>query len=204
MKPSEPQPKADCYAKGDRGMMIWWAGLRARTLGPFLSFLRKCHINADGLTFISLILGLAFCPVFLLSKPVALVLLLLHVLIDGLDGPMARYMGTASRKGSFADTMVDQTIIAVTTATMIATDLIGIYVGIFYLFTYTVVVAFSVVRNAMSIPYNWLVRPRFLIYSWLIIELYVWPGTLNYVVLGSGVLLGGFMLSGFRRIRNKI
>ena len=206
MSSTEPakQPAADCYAEGDRGMMLWWAELRARSLDPFLRFLTQCHITADGLTLFSLVIGLAFCPAFLVSKPLALTLLFLHVLIDGLDGPLARFCGTASRKGSFTDTVADQTIVAVTTATLIATGLVGIYVGIFYLFTYTVVVAFSMARNAMEHPYTWLFRPRFLVYLWIIVELYWWPGSLHWVVLGAATLLTVHMLVGFLRIRRRI
>ena len=46
----------------------------------------------------------------------ALVALSLHVLIDGLDGPLARHLGIASRSGSFTDTMADQVVVVATTS----------------------------------------------------------------------------------------
>ena len=46
---------------------------------------------------------------------------------------------------------------------MIATDYAGIWAGGLYVFFYTMVVIFAMVRSALAIPYSWLVRPRFII-----------------------------------------
>ncbi len=158
-------PNADCYAAADRGLMIWGQKLRARLLAPLLWFFVKCHISADILTFASLASGLAFCPAYFFSKPVALALLALHVCLDGLDGPLARYAKTASRKGSFTDTMTDQIVVTASTITLITASVVWVVSGACYIFIYTVVVAFSMIRNAMEIPYAWVVRPRFFVYA---------------------------------------
>ncbi len=63
------------------------------------------------------------------------------------------------------------------------------------------VVAFAMIRNSMAIPYSWLVRPRFIVYAWLLVETYWLPGTIEYVLWTFGALLGWKMLTGFRRIR---
>jgi hypothetical protein len=41
-----------------------------------------------------------------------------------------------------------------------------------FLFAYTLVVTFAMVRNALEVPYHWLVRPRFAIY--LAIPVQIW------------------------------
>lgn len=51
-----------------------------------------------------------------------------------------------------------------------------------YVVTYTVVMLFAIARNALSIRYSWLVRPRFFVYAWLVVETYFLPGTINYAV----------------------
>jgi len=178
--------------------------IRAAVLSPVLVVLTKCKINANILTLISLLTGLAACPVYFKSRGAFLILLLIHVLLDGFDGPLARYQNKASRKGSFTDTMADQIVIAATTITLIYASVIGIIPGVIYLFVYTIVITFSMIRNALSIPYTWLIRPRFIIYLWFIVEFYFLPGTINYLLWIFIVLLLIKMVSGFYKIRKRI
>jgi len=178
--------------------------LRARLLGTVLSLLAKCGVTADMLTVMSLASGLGFCAAFFYSRPAALALLGLHLLLDGLDGSLARHAGTTSRNGSFTDTCSDQVVIAATTIALIGAEVVQPLPGCIYVFVYTVVVAFSVIRNTLEIPYAWLVRPRILVYAWLVVELYWWPGSLDYVLwICSGVLLLN-MLTGFIKIRRRV
>src|SRR5262245_2115636 len=99
-------PKADCYSDGERGAMVWGQALRAWMLGPLIRLLASAGVTPDQITAVSLACGLAFCPLWLWpgsltwAQPAALIALLLHVLLDGLDGPLARFLGTASRRGS--------------------------------------------------------------------------------------------------------
>jgi phosphatidylglycerophosphate synthase len=198
------QTKADCYADGDRGFMVWSQNLRAAALRPLLRLLARLGVTADVVTLVSLLLGLAFCPVYFFSKPLALILLALHVLADGLDGPVARFSGTASRKGSFTDTMADQIVITATTITLIVGGELGVLPGGLYIFTYTVVIAFAMIRNALSLPFSWLIRPRFFIYAWLPVSFYLLPGSLDYVIWAFVVLLVGKTVSGYVRIRRRL
>ena len=197
-------PPADCYSAADRGLMVWGQKVRAKLLGPLLWLMAKCRITADILTLAGLAAGLAFCPVYFFCKPFALGLLALHVCLDWLDGPLARYSGTASRKGSFTDTMTDQIVITASTITLIAAGVVWVVPGACYIFIYTVVVAFSMIRNALEIPYAWLVRPRFFVYIWFAIELYALPGSIDYVLWTFTGLLLAKMISGFVKIRRRL
>ncbi len=196
--------KADCYADGDRDLMVWSQKIRASMLRPLLKLLARLGVTADVVTLVSLVLGLAFCPVYFFSKPLALALLVLHVCADGLDGPMARFTATASRKGSFTDTMSDQLVVVATTITLMYARTIGATAGGTYIFLYTVVVLFAMVRNVLAIPYSWLVRPRFAVYAWMIVETYCWPGSIDYVLWSFNALLAVKLLTGFIRIRQRI
>jgi phosphatidylglycerophosphate synthase len=204
MTDTDEEAKADCYSAGDRQFMILTQKIRAVVLQPLLYILTKCRITADILTLISLLIGLAACPAYFYCRALFLALILTHVLLDGLDGPLARYQNKASRKGSFADTMSDQIVVAATTITLIYAKVIGIVPGSVYIFVYTVVIAFSVVRNALKTPYSWLVRPRFIVYSWFIVEFYLWPGKTDYLLWVFSALLTMKMLSGFYKIRKKL
>ena len=154
----------NCYSDGEGKFMEWSQGLRATLFNPLLKALSKLGFTATHISILSLITGLAFCPCFIWINPAfAFVLLFIHSLLDGLDGPLARYRGTASNRGSFTDTMVDQIVVTITAITMIYTQHAGIWEGSLYIFFYAVVVVFAFVRNALDAPYSWLIRPRFII-----------------------------------------
>ena len=200
------EPKADCYSGGERAAMVWTQELRGRLLAPLLVGMARVGIGPDHLTLASLVCGLAFCPLYVWSSPAAFLAILLHVLLDGIDGPLARHLNVASRRGSFTDTTADQLVIIAVTVTLMAAPerVIGIAAGSLYIFLYTVVVAFAMIRNALEIPYSWVVRPRFVVYAWLLVETYLLPGSIDYVLWICNILLAAKMISGFARIRATI
>jgi phosphatidylglycerophosphate synthase len=203
-KPSPGDLKSDCYSAGERAGMVLWQRVRAVTLRPLLSVLSRMGVRPDHLTLLSALAGLAFCPLFFWSKPLAFGMLALHVLLDGLDGPLARHTNTASRRGSFSDSMADQLVVVASTVTLMSAHVVGALPGSVYVVAYTVVMLFAMARNALSIPYSWLVRPRFFVYLWLVIETYYLPGTVDYVLWLFNALLAMKVLTGFAKIRQRI
>jgi phosphatidylglycerophosphate synthase len=185
--------------------MAWSQALRARLLDPVLGLLAFCHISANHITVASLICGVAFVPAFAWSAPwVAFLLLFLHVLLDGLDGPLARHLGTASSRGSFTDTMVDQIVVSVVTIAMIHSGHAGLWPGTLYILLYLLVVTFAFIRNAIREPYSWLLRPRFIVFIWMVVEVYLLPGTLDWVLWGAVAILALKSATGFRVIRRRM
>ena len=195
---------SDCYSSFERDAMAISRQGRAYLFGPLLRLLNAWYVTPDHLTMLGLIAGLAFCPLYFWWQPAALFALSLHVLLDGLDGPLARLKATDSRSGSFTDTVADQIVVAATTITLMFAGALSPTAGGAYIFFYTVVVAFAMVRNSLAVPYSWLFRPRFLVFAWLIAELWLWPGSIEYVVWGCNIILAGKMISGFVRIRSRI
>lgn len=209
MMPQRPsqdpdEVKADCYSARERATMAVWEHLRAVALRPLLDLLTRCRVGPNHLTLLSGLVGLLFCPLYLWSKPVAFGMIALHVLLDGLDGPLARHTNTACRRGSFTDSMSDQLVVVASTIVLMLTQTIDVLPGSVYIVAYTVVMLFAMVRNALSIPYSWLVRPRFFVYGWLVVETYYLPGTINYVVWFFNSLLALKILTGFVKIRRQI
>lgn len=200
----ETEPKADCYAAGERAMMALTQRVRGRAFGPLLRVLDALGITPNHLTLASLLAGLAFCPLYFWSKPLAFVSLALHVFLDGLDGPLARHAGVASRRGSFTDTMSDQAVITATTLTLMYAGTVHVVPGTLYIVAYAVVVLFAMARNYLEAPYSWLIRPRFYVYAWLLVDAYLWPGALDYVLwIGTAVLMLK-LVTGFARIRARL
>ena len=187
--------------------MVWTQSLRERWCLALLVILARGGVRPDHLTWLALLSGLSFCPLYAwLSKPAAFMVLALHVIMDGLDGPLARCIGASSRSGSFIDSTSDQIVIAATTIALMAADpaTIGIIAGGIYLFTYTMVVALAMVRNALGVPYAWLIRPRFFVYGWLLVDTCCLPGTLDMVLWVFNALLAWNMITGIRAIRQNL
>lgn len=186
-------------------MMRRSQAVRGWLLRPLLLGLARCRVTPNQLTFLSLLSGLGFCLLFALdAKLSAFSLLLGHVVLDGLDGPLARFTESASNGGSFTDTTADQLVVTFTTVTLIHFGYAAVWPGGLYLFFYTVVVIFAMVRNALAIPYSWLVRPRFFVYACMPIEVYLWRGSLNWLLWAVTGLLALKMLTGFIQIRRRM
>lgn len=202
---AEIKPKVTCYSEGEGEFMRRSQAIRGRLLRPLLAVLARLRVTPNQLTLLSLLAGVAFCPFFLWgSKAAALALLLGHVLLDGLDGPLARYLQTASSQGSFTDTMTDQIVVTFSTLTLIHAGYAAAWPGGLYVFFYSTVVLFAMARNALAIPYSWLVRPRFLVFAWIPVEVYLRPGSLNVLLWIAAFLLALKMLTGFIQIRRKM
>jgi len=200
-----PDPKINCYSEGEGDMMQASQELRGRWLRPLLVLLAGVGIRPGQITLVSLLLGLAFCPALILDyEGLALLLLFLHVLSDGLDGPLARHLGRASNRGAFTDTMADQMVVTFSTLTLIHVGLASLWPGVMYLFFYTLVVVFAFVRNALQIPYSWLVRPRFFIFLCIPVSLYGWPPAVDWLLWVVSLLLAWKTLTGFIQIRRRI
>ncbi len=205
--PSDARPEkasADCYSGGERAFMERGQALRARALGPFLRWLGAAGVRPDHLTLVSFGVGLLFCPLWFVSPVWALAALLAHVLLDGVDGPLARHLGIESARGSFTDSMADQAVVTASTVTLIAAGAVGPVVGSLYIYVYLLVVAMAMVRNALDIPYSWLVRPRLVVYAWMAIEAYAWRGSLDWVLWLATAALGVKAISGFVQMRRGI
>ena len=93
---------------------------------------------------------MSFCVVWYYSRLGAMVCILLHVILDGLDGPVARSQGTASAQGSLTDSMCDQIIVTASMICLVQYEYVTIIAGSIYIFTYAMVVGFAMVRNALQ------------------------------------------------------
>ena len=216
----QPEQHGDSYAAAERQAMVKYQGLKQRLLGPLLLLLEKMKIMPWMITGASLVTGLAFCPLFLMADSgwtlhVAYVLLLLHLLLDGLDGPLARHLDIASKRGSFVDTMADQVVVAAVCVVMIAALGKGLaggvtaYAGGSHLFLYSCVVGFAVVRNWLGISYRFVVRPRNFVYGWLFAESYflrdtAMAGSIEWCLWFFNAILLMQFVTGYVAIRNWI
>lgn len=200
-------PGNDCYSAGERQWMERGQHLRAIALAPLLKGLTALRVRPDFLTIASLLAGLGFLPLWLVNQHVAaLMALAAHVLLDGLDGPLARYQSRESPRGSFTDSFCDQMVVtAVTIGLMIGTPkMVESVPGALYLVLYTAVVAMAMVRNSLKIPYAWLIRPRFFLFAAIPLGLAGFTWIVPLIVWASIAVLAAKVVSGFVRLRQRL
>jgi phosphatidylglycerophosphate synthase len=195
----------DCYADGERGFMDLTRRVRERASRPLLGALSRAGVRADHLTLLSLVSGVGFAALWVTGLHItALASLVLHIVLDGLDGPLARFQNRASSRGSFTDTASDQLVVAASAFALLYTGTTAGVVTAIYVFVYTVVVCLAVARNALQIPYSWLVRPRLVVYAYIPVEVWLLPDTMDVVLWGSSALLFLKLATGFVRVRRRL
>ncbi len=199
-----PDTPADCYSAADRPWMAWSQGLRDRWLRPLLQRLARLGVSADQLTCGSFLAGLVACGLFLWSPLAGLALLGLHLMLDGLDGPLARSTGTVSRAGSFTDTSADQAVVVASTLTLMGTGHVAALPGALYALCYTVAVGFAMLRNALAIPYRWVLRPRLLVFAAIPLELWWFPGSLSWLLGACAAVMAFNVVTGFILLRRRL
>jgi phosphatidylglycerophosphate synthase len=199
-----PRLTADCYSARERAAMERGQRWREVCLRPALVALSRMGVRAGFITSASLVAGLAFVSMWSVSKGLAVALLALHALLDGLDGPLARWQGRDSARGSFTDTVCDQLVLAGVVLTLVADGRLAATAGGVFLFLYTLVVAFAMVRNALGVPYSWLVRPRFVVYAAIAVEVWLHGGVMTPLCAVLAAMLGMKGASGFVAIRRTL
>ena len=187
--------------------MEWGQSLRASLLGPLLIRLTRAGFTPDMITLVAGVMGVAFLPCWLLGgQGWALMLLWGHVILDGLDGPLARYQSSASPRGSFTDTLADQLVVTVAAIGWMITSPSSMHIatGTVYVFLYGLVVAMAMVRNALQNPYSWLVRPRFFVYATLTLDWWLASDFVLATLVVCNGLLALKSISGFLALRQRL
>jgi phosphatidylglycerophosphate synthase len=161
-------------------------------------------VRAGAVTAAALIVGLTFPAVWHWSPAWSLLLLAVHVVLDGVDGPLARWQQRPSARGSFTDTVCDQLVLSGVILALINGQRLDAVAGSLFLFLYTLVVAFAMVRNALGVPYSWVVRPRFVVYVAIPAEVWLRAGVMTPLCVVLAVLLGLKAASGFVAIRRAL
>jgi phosphatidylglycerophosphate synthase len=207
MATESPPQTADCYSAGERRWMEYGQRVRGIVLEPLLGRMTRLGITPDQVTLASLVCGVMFVPMWMTGHPWwGVILLWGHVLLDGVDGPLARHQQTASQQGSFTDSFCDQMIVTAVTITLMCgpKPMIGIWAGSLFMVLYVGVLAISMVRNALSSPYSWLIRPRFFLFAAIPLELLGATNVVWAVIWTSNVLLGLKTGSGFFKLRDRL
>jgi phosphatidylglycerophosphate synthase len=163
------RPELSYFADGELKFQHSFRSLRDRLLRPLSVACLKVGITADVVSGLAAAMLVPF-GVLLFSDagwapPAAAFCLLLHVLLDGLDGPLARLAGTDGPAGAFTDMCLDHAGYLAVTTLLAFSALVDGAAACLYASTYTLSVALIVVLNMLQRPLRIAIRTKYVFYA---------------------------------------
>ncbi len=180
--------------------------IRDGLFGPLVRFLIRCRVTADLISLMSLLQLVPFGYLLLTAENaqqvgVASLFVWLHVILDALDGPIARATNTAGPAGAFTDMCVDHSGMLFTTCMLTAAEFVNPTAAVAYVSSYTVAVAFTIWLNMIGQPFKLVIRTKYLLYA--LVTAY---GLFDVNLIDKAVVLFSvihvlFAIAGFGKLR---
>src|SRR6266516_2767652 len=198
------QESGSIYSEDEARFLVPWQKVRQALLSPLARLLIYLGISADTLSYISVVLGAAFCLLAPAHFTIAFWLLVASVICDGLDGVEARLKGATTPRGAFIDMFSDQIVVAFSVAGMAWRGSIHPVLAILFVYVYTALVTFLILHNILRVSSRWIIRPsRMLFYAAIACLFFFHIYMLNYLLVFYLLALPLLVLS-FWRLRNAL
>lgn len=161
------------------------ADRRTQFIRPLAMYFVRRNVRSDTLTLGSFFLmPFFFFPLFGLGwYGFAWAVLILHIMLDGLDGPVARLGRYASDKGALADILNDITGMVVVMLTAVHFGFAHRTAGMLYLVTYLYMIIFIIARNVMQIPFKVAIKSKYWMFVAFLIRVHTGWDVLNPFLL---------------------
>lgn len=171
--------------------------LRLMIFRPFLKILTKLKISANDVTNFRLLLGLfsVYVLFYLYSFYWAGILMVLALMLDIVDGALARYQGTASDRGKFLDIFVDGAVYSFIIFLLFKFPVNYFYLG-YNLFVMPIVYLLATIKKEeFNKDTDWIIKPyprlsylKALIVVPFFIYIFLDLNYLNFFLLFSNIL----------------
>lgn len=150
-------------------------------------FLTRLGIKPNGVTFFAVLLFFIACGIVMKYPFLGGLLGLFYCLLDGLDGPLARYQGLQSKAGSLIDIFADQIgIIVLPLLSVVYFDTNFIFAYMFGLF-YIVEIFLLTILNALKINFGFVLRVKYFYYGLFLLCAFLKMDLLFYFHLVFGL-----------------
>lgn len=142
--------------KSEEKIYYKFSGLRTDFFRPISKTLTFFHITPDILSYKGLLLMVAFIFVAGHSLVWGFWLIVSRMLLDILDGPLARYQKSGSDRGKFIDVLMDQLGFAMFIFGVIKLGLVSGLIGAIYLYFIVLVTILMIMKNSFKHKSDWL------------------------------------------------
>jgi len=189
--------KPTCYSAGEKKFMDFFGNFKFKLFLPLLKLLKKLNITANNITFLGMVFGiLAGIALFFHYFLAGIILLLIHVFLDGVDGALASYSKSASLQGGIFDNLADLISLFFFTIGLLGVSLINPVLSVWFIFVYVLIVAFSLLRNNFKKPYKIMLRPRYWFYIVFIIYFIFNFNIMNFALFVFNIVMSITFITG--------
>lgn len=207
--PSAGDPAWTYFSPDEQPLQSDFRQWRDRCVAPLVRLCLRCGITADVVSVVALGLLLPFgVGLFALDQPwgapLACIALALHVLLDGLDGPLARAARTDGPAGAFTDMCFDHTGFLIVATLLACAGRLPGGVATAYASTYTLAIVMVVALNLLGRPLRWVLRTKYVFYLLIALALLGGPDVLTPAAALFSTVHGLFAVAGFMRVRSSL
>lgn len=144
---------------------------RYRYFYPLLVIFRMLGIRPNHLTALSFLVVFIGFPLFFMLdlRTYAFYALIAGIILDGLDGPLAKLEGRQTRSGAVLDQANDLTCMVVVVVTAAHYELMNPTVAFLYVVSYLYLTFTSFAKNTLRIPYRFVVKTKYPTYIFLFV-----------------------------------
>ena len=191
----------DSYSSAERRFLAPVRRIALAVFRPFVLVLARLGVSPNAVSLSQVAIGLAIFALIRPAPRLAFVLMVLAILIDGLDGALARHTGKSSRYGALVDQYADHAREILVVAGLAYWGALNGAWAALYALAYTGSNVTLLVCNSYGTPVPAAIKTAFVFYPALFI--YLWFGV-NYLDPAVGlitVLLTAVIARGLWQLR---
>ena len=197
----------DClnyFCKRDGKLVHKIAKMRAKMFLPVSRLLMNLGITADMVSYFGFLILIGFIFFIERNPALAVVFLILHVVIDAFDGPLAKLAKTAGDGGAFTDILCDHTGMVVVIGTLIYYGFVSGLYGAVYIYVYTIMIIFTIIRNRMKDSPNLVLRTKYYVYILYAVWAFTNMNYLNEALLVFTIIKLPSIYTSYKAIKKKL
>lgn len=201
-KYAETKQEDTIYSVLEMGVIKKFNKIKIFFLHPIVVALDKIGVSPNMISVSSAVIaGGALFVAYMSSNPIYFIIgIWLHLIVDSLDGTLARYQSKNSPNGAIIDAMCDH--VGIISASLFAymfmiINLVSIliFVG---LYTALILIVFYLLKHKSS--YRFIIRPRFYFYVALTIDVFRFIDITYYIVLISSAVMFVEVVAGIVKV----
>ncbi len=151
---------------------------------PIADWLADNAVKPEHLSYLGLLMVAPFVFFFHFNPWISFFFLLIHVLLDGLDGSVARIQKQDGESGAFIDMVCDYSFFYISFVTFVYYGFVNGFYGLIFTIVYMALQGFVSLGIIKRIKLFYILRPKLLVYMFFLIYLITGLNYMNeFVVL---------------------
>ena len=177
---------------------------RDKMFYPLAYLIAKLGITPNQISILGLLVLIGFVYFIDSNLKLSLLFLIIHILLDGLDGAVARFTNKASTAGEVIDTFVDYTGMFIVVWTLGLYGYIDPNLGLLYVFLYVVMICLMIIRYLLKIKPKFVLRSKYIVYALFVWLVFVGQNYLNDALFIFSILMIPAVIVSLLKVNKKL